>query len=146
MAKKIWLMFGLLILVVAIAVPMTLFANSDQIKIEVQAEQNGSKLQVQLEGSGDSFDECVAMSGQLQYENGDQIQLQGGFSSDVVDSILRIYSDVGFCEDLEVSIDIFGEPITVTAEEEELLNPDGPAAVFGDDLADKVEVKLEVQH
>ena len=57
MAKKIWLMFGLLILVIAIAVPMTLFASSNQTKIEINAEHgsDGSRLQVQLEGENNTF-------------------------------------------------------------------------------------------
>ena len=101
MAKKKWLILGLLILVIATAVPIALFANSTQTKIEVDAEHlDGTKLQLQLpKGEEDGFGpDCVKMEqGQLVYKDrmGEETKIEDDLWSRVVNGSIEIYDKGG---------------------------------------------------
>jgi len=150
-AKKKWLMLGLLILVMAIAVPMTLFAESPEVKIEVQAEHpSGAKLHGQVtvpsSGLGDAED-CLAGSGQLQYEvGGVQTEIQGPLWIKFLDDEGRIeIHDEATCAFLEVEPTevriVLGTPAVAA---ESGLTGDG-SDPFSLPAGDKVEIKLELK-
>ena len=117
MAKEKWLMLLLVAVVMAIAVPITIFALSTQTLVKVDAEDSaGNKFKVDVKGLGiDSFVGCVAMTGNLEFETaaGVKTKIEPDLWSDVDGSSIVIH-DEGSCLGVDVRINLLGNPITVT--------------------------------
>ena len=147
-------MYGLLILIMASAVPMTFALVHVETKVEVQAEHPspdgehptfaGNKLQAQAKGPLVSFAGCQEMEeGQLQYENAaGQTQLKGTIYISGSGTSIELHHKDDKCSDFEVRINILADPITVEASGS--LTTPLDTFTLGD-AGTKVEVKLEAK-
>ena len=116
MAKEQWLMLCVVALVIAIAVPITIFAMSPETKISVDAKDlAGNKLDVDAKGGNTTFAGCIAMTGRLKFvtDLGVKTEIKGDLWSTVVGNSLEIHDD-GSCGSFEVRISLLDNQITVT--------------------------------
>ena len=122
MAKERWLMLLLVGLMVAIAVPITIFALSTEIGVKVDAEDSaGNKLKVDAKSLGETtLVGCKEMKGVLEFESGPgvtgaavKLKIEPQLWSDVSGSAIDIYDEFP-CGSFEVRIDLLADPITVT--------------------------------
>lgn len=144
MAKNKWLMLWLVILVMAIAVPITIFAMSPETKISVDAKDlAGNKLTVDAKGGSTTFVGCIAMTGRVKFvtDSGAKTEIKGDLWSTVVGSSIEIHDD-GLCGSFEVRINLLALPITVTTG---ATGSSVPSNVFTFNVDPVVKVKVETK-